>query len=193
MKIKTGAGVIPFAIKNRGACFLFHKTFSGRRAGHLVDFGGGSRVGETQMQTAAREFVEETEAMFFAKNCDDVDASPFRSQYQRMLKLIEETQNRHPHWYCGRKNRVGEKPRNWKTYFVEVEYKDPADMNTAWAQESSGRFKKQRELNWLTAEQLLDIIDNRPEAFWKRIREYEGMHDVVQSIVNDRTRKLPPS
>lgn len=182
MNIKTGAGVIPFTFKHGSTCFLFHKTFSGRRTGLLVDFGGGSSTGESQAQTAAREFVEETEAMFFAKDCN-VDLRPqFKTQYQLMLQLIEQTQHHHPHWFCGRRNKRGGRPRNWKTFFVEVEYKDPADMNTAWAHDPSARFKKRRELLWLTAEQLLDIIDNRPEALWKRIREYEGIRDVVLAI-----------
>ena len=185
MEIKTGAGVIPFAIKQGSACFLFHKTFSGSRAGLLVDFGGGSRTGESQTQTAAREFVEETDAMFFAGNCYADLSAEVQSQYYLMLQLIEQTQLHHPHWFCRRSNRSGDRPRNWKTYFVEVEYRDPADMNTAWAEDSSGRFKKRRELLWLTADQLLDIIDNRPEALWTRIREYEGMRDVVLAIAGD--------
>lgn len=63
-------------------------------------------------------------------------------------------------------------------------------MNKAWAEDLSGRFKKRRELLWLTAEQLLDIIDNRPEMLWKRLREYEGMREIVLAIAsadyNDR-------
>jgi hypothetical protein len=185
MEIRTGAGVIPFSIKHGSTCFLFHKTFSGRRAGLLVDFGGGSRTGESQAQTAAREFIEETEAMFFTKNCNAELRSVFQSQYQSMLQLIEQTLHQHPHWICSRSNKSGDKPRNWKTFFVEVEYRDLADMNTAWAEDSSGRFKKRRELLWLSADQLLDIIDNRPESLWKRIRQYEGMRDVVLAIANE--------
>jgi len=166
-------------------CFLFHKTFSGRRAGLVVDFGGGSRAGETQVHTAAREFVEETEAMFFAKNCHGDLSSLVQSQYRLMLQLIEQTQNNNPHWWCGRRNRSGDRPRDWKTFFVEVDFRDTGEMNAAWAEDTSGRFKKRRELFWLTAEQLLDIIDNRPEALWKRIRAYQGMRDTVLAIARD--------
>jgi hypothetical protein len=184
MIIKTGAGVIPFAIEHGSTFFLFHKTFSGRRAGLLVDFGGGSRAGETHMQTAAREFVEETEAMFFAGSCNVEPGSGFRSQYQLMLQLIEQTQQQHPGWLCRRRGKHG-KPRDWKTYFVEVEYRSTAAMNTAWAQDTSGRFNKRRELLWLTSDQLIDIIDNRPDTLWKRIRDYQGLRDVVSAIAND--------
>jgi 8-oxo-dGTP pyrophosphatase MutT (NUDIX family) len=182
MRTKTGAGVIPFAIRDGLHCFLFHKTFSGRRAGLLVDFGGGSRVGESHVQTAAREFVEETEAMFFAEHGRGDLETLFQSQYRRMLHLIEQTQRRNPDWWCGRRNRSGDRPRDWKTFFVEVEYRDPTGMNRAWAEDSDGRFKKRRELVWLTAEELLDVIDNRPEALWKRIRAYDKLRDVILAI-----------
>ena len=36
-----GAGVIPFAEQDDKVCFLFQTTFSGRKTGHLIDFGGG--------------------------------------------------------------------------------------------------------------------------------------------------------
>lgn len=183
MRVKTGAGVIPFAIKDGLAWFLFHKTFSGRRAGLLVDFGGGGRPDESQRQTAAREFVEETEAMFFAKNCN-VDLTPLiRSQCQLMLQLIEQTQSTHPDWCCSRANRNGNRPRRWKTYFVEVEFRELTAMNMAWAEDFTGRFKKRRELCWIAADSLLEIVENRPEALWKRIREYQGMHDVISKIM----------
>jgi hypothetical protein len=182
--IKTGAGVIPFAWVDGTPSFLFHKTFTGRRAGLLVDFGGGSQSGETQYQTAAREFVEETDAMFFADSCnDDSDTRmQMKSQYQLMLQLIENTQSKHPQWCCRRVCVTDDKPRDWKTYFVKLDYRAPDDMNTAWAEDKNGRFKKQRELHWLTAEQLLDVFDNRPEALWKRVRELEGARAIVRAI-----------
>ena len=184
MGIKTGAGVIPFAWVDGTSCFLFHKTFTGRRAGLLVDFGGGSEACETQYQTAAREFIEETEAMFFTDSCKDNRNTQMqmKSQYQLMLQMIENTQSEHPQWWCRRGSVTDDKPRDWKTYFVELDYKPPDDMNAAWAEDKSGRFKKQRELLWLTAAQLLDIFDNRPESLWKRVRELEGASDIVRSI-----------
>lgn len=184
VNIKTGAGVIPFARVDGQPCFLFHKTFSGRRAGLLVDFGGGSRAGETQFQTAAREFVEETEAMFFADSCDaDSDRGMLMEpQYRLMLQLIERTQSRHPQWWCRRVSVNSDKPRDWKTYFVEVDYRPPDAMNRAWADNKAGRFKKRRELVWLTADQLLDVFQNSTEKLWTRVRELEGAAGIVRAI-----------
>jgi hypothetical protein len=187
MGIKKGAGVIPFAWRDGTACFLFHKTFSGRRAGLLVDFGGGSQSAENQYQTAAREFIEETEAMFFADSCNaDSDArTQTESQYQLMLKMIEHTQRQHPEWWC-RRGRVNDaKPRDWKTFFVEVDYRDIDDMNMAWAEDKHQRSRKRRELLWLSADQLLDAFDNRPETLWTRVRQLEGASDVVRAIVRE--------
>ena len=58
-----GAGVIPLAINKNEVWFLFQKTFSGRKVGHLIDFGGGLGKSEDHQQTAIREFVEETETI----------------------------------------------------------------------------------------------------------------------------------
>jgi hypothetical protein len=41
------AGLIPFCVNEGKVHFLFQKTSSGRRAGYLVDFGGGADDGET--------------------------------------------------------------------------------------------------------------------------------------------------
>jgi len=185
--IKTGAGVIPFARVDGTSCFLFHKTFTGRRAGLLVDFGGGSQAGETQYQTAAREFIEETEAMFFADNCNGYSDTRMQmeSQYRLMLQLIENTQSLHPQWWCRRGSVNDDKPRDWKTYFVELDYKPLDEMNAAWAEDKHRRFKKKRELLWLTAAQLLDVFDNRPESLWTRVRELEGASDIVRAIAGE--------
>ena len=182
MQVKTGAAVIPFARRDGATWFLFHKTFKGRRAGLLVDFGGGSQPGESPVQTAAREFIEETDAMFFALDCNDDPAPLVESQYALMMNLIERTQDAHPEWQCRRGSMEHGRPRDWKTFFVEVDYRELVDINTAWAQDLAGRFSKRRELLWLEAEQLLDIIDNSPEYLWKRLRRYQGMRDNILAI-----------
>ena len=61
-----GAGVIPFAVHGNEVSFLFQTTFTGRKVGHLIDFGGGLGPDEGYRETAIREFVEETETMYFS-------------------------------------------------------------------------------------------------------------------------------
>ena len=120
--------------------------------------------------------------MFFAGKHEAAPGSAFQSQYKLMLQLIEQTQLHHPGWFCHRRNRDGGRPGNWRTFFVEVKYRDLSGMNAAWAQDTTGRFRKRRELLWLPTDRLLDTIVNTPDALWKRIREYEGMRDVVLEI-----------
>ncbi|MEN8179383.1 MAG: hypothetical protein ABFS39_12325 [Pseudomonadota bacterium] len=183
MSIKRGAGIIPFALSGGQIHFLFHKTFSGRRAGLLVDFGGGSLSGETQHQTAAREFVEETEAMFLNDHPEDANLSLHaESQIQVVLNLLQNTQRNHPDWWCQRLNVKGKKPKEWKTFFVEVEYKTLNRMNRLWEVNPQQLFKKRRELIWLTSDRLLDICINQPEKLWTRVRELDNAVSVIRSI-----------
>jgi len=181
---KTGAGVLPFVLHAGQVRFLLHKTFSGRRAGLLVDFGGGARVGETAFENAAREFVEETEGLFLAP--DIRQAARAGGEHQRQLQdmqaLLVRMQDEHPDWYCRRRVPPGKPARDWRTFFVELAYRDVAAMNAAWAADAGRRFKKRRELLWVPAEQLLEIFARQPEQLWKRVRELEGASDVIAAI-----------
>ncbi len=47
--------------------FLFHQTFEGKKVNTLVDFGGAVEQGEELHYTAAREWAEESLAMFFSE------------------------------------------------------------------------------------------------------------------------------
>ena len=79
-----GAGVIPFAVIDGEVYFLFQKTFTGRKVGYLIDFGGGLGEGEDYRETAIREFVEETETMYFS---NDV---------QRAIRTVEKVREQIP-------------------------------------------------------------------------------------------------
>ena len=99
-----GAGVIPFAVNDRQVCFLFQTTFSGRKAGHLIDFGGGLGAGEDYRDTAIREFVEETETMYFSDNLQQASrtAERVRDQIPVVRALFDNTLDMHPDWCCRR-------------------------------------------------------------------------------------------
>jgi len=185
MSKKKGAGIIPFTKNNNSTDFLFHKTFTGRRAGLFVDFGGGSNFGESYQQTAVREFIEETEAMFFCENIKQEDRS-ISAQSSVLAKLLQETQQRHPDWWCARRRLKDQRLKDWKTFFVQVDYKDVAAMNKAWASDSSHQFVKRRELIWLDSSILVDIIDHKPEQLWKRVRELENLKSIVVKISTNK-------
>jgi hypothetical protein len=115
--VKTGAGVLPYALHEGRVLFLFHKTFSGRRAGLLVDFGGGAQAAETAFETAAREFVEETEGLFLAPDLRRASrvGDEYRRQFREMQALLARTQEAHANWWCRRHVQPGKQPeRLWK-------------------------------------------------------------------------------
>lgn len=179
-----GAGVIPFAAVNGEVRFLFHKTFTGRRAGFLVDFGGGGREGESYRDTAVREFIEETETMYFSDNVAEAVRSDRRvsEQLPMMEALFDRTLAACPDCWCRRA--PGEKipPKDWRTFFIGFEYRDVEDMNREWLSENAGRFSKPRHLLWIPAGELLDIYRFEPERLWKRVRQLEGAEETIREI-----------
>ena len=77
-----GAGVIPLAVKDGEVLFLFQKTFTGRKVGYLIDFGGGLGDGEDYRAAAVREFVEETETMYLTDDLGSARRSEDRVREQ---------------------------------------------------------------------------------------------------------------
>ena len=183
-----GAGVIPFALHGGEVRFLFQTVFSGRKAGHLVDFGGGLGAGEGYRDTAVREFIEETETMYFADDLERArrtEASVMQ-QIPLVRGLFDKTLTAHPHWWCRRAPGDPLRPKRWKTFFIEFPYRDVEALNRAWQVDTSGRFKKRRELRWLSPGQLLDLYGNTPERLWKRVRQLENAPDVIRDIWRQR-------
>ncbi|MEA3413112.1 MAG: hypothetical protein U9R74_16450 [Pseudomonadota bacterium] len=180
-----GAGVIPFAVLNEEIRFLFHKTFSGRRAGYLVDFGGGGREGESYRDTAIREFIEETETMFFSDRVADAVRSDRRvsEQIPRMESLFDRTLSACPSCWCQRAPGSKVPPKDWRTFFIEFDYRDVEDMNREWRSEDAWRFSKPRHLLWVSADELLEIYRHEPERLWKRVRQLQGAEETILDIV----------
>lgn len=185
-EVEKGAGLIPFCRVNGEVCFLFHKTFSGRRAGSLVDFGGGSDGDESHRQTAIREFIEETETLFFADDIQTAVRTPegIRSQTTILGKLFDHTQDAHPEWRCRRMSGTKGGGKDWLTFFIAFDYKDVEGMNRVWEADRGKRFVKRRELIWVPAGELMQILDRQPEMLWKRLRKLEHMEVVVRAIVD---------
>lgn len=184
-----GAGVIPFAVNDGEVYFLFQKTFSGRKVGYLIDFGGGLGSGEDYRETAIREFVEESETMYFS---DDVQQASrtvesVENQIPMVEALFDETLIVHPDWCCRRAPGNPLKPKQWQTFFIEFPYRDIEVLNREWETDNVGRFKKRRELVWVEAGDLLAIYENAPEKLWKRVRQLENAAETVQSILQSKT------
>lgn len=126
-----GAGVLPFAVSDSKVYFLFQKTFTGRKVGFLIDFGGGLGADEDYRETAIREFVEETETMYFS---DDVQqesrtVESVKNQIPIVEALFDATLAVHPDWCCRRAPGNPLKPKQWKTFFIEFPYRDIEVLN----------------------------------------------------------------
>ncbi|MCU7836688.1 MAG: NUDIX domain-containing protein [gamma proteobacterium symbiont of Taylorina sp.] len=188
-----GSGVIPFAVDKQQVFFLFQKVFHGRKSGYLIDFGGGINEGETYQQAAAREFVEETETLFFEESIEGIKnakKTPLRiaRQLSIVTQLFNKTLQKNPHWYCHREPGNKVPPKDWKTFFVEFKYKDLSIINKEWELEEGQqtRFSKRRELHWIDAEHLLSIYAHHPEKLWKRVRQLMGARSVIQMIKQEK-------
>ena len=179
-----GAGVIPLAVNDGEVLFLFQKTFSGRKAGHLIDFGGGLGDGEDFSTTAAREFVEETETMYLANDLKSACQSRERMREQITLveEIFERTLSVHPHWWRRRDPDSTKKPGEWRTYFIEFPFRDISALNNEWESDINGRFKKRRELVWIPACRLLDIYARSPGDLWKRVRQLKDAEILIREI-----------
>jgi len=190
-----GAGVIPFAVHQKQVYFLFQTVFRGRKMGHFIDFGGGINAGETHQQAAAREFVEETETLFLARDAEELKnarKTPERvaQQLPQMTQLFDQTLEKNPHWWCQREPGNKIPPKDWKSFFIEVEYQDLSSINQAWEQDEGLwlRFSKRRELHWIDADSLLVIYQHHPEKLWKRVRQLINGQAVIQDIQQKKTK-----
>jgi hypothetical protein len=188
-----GAGVIPFTVSDGNVDFLFQTTFTGRKVGYLIDFGGGLGAGEDYRDTAIREFVEETETMYFTENpaLASRDAESVRSQIPIVEALFAETLTAHPDWWCNRASGDPDNPKDWKTFFIEFPRRDIDVLNREWESDTGGRFRKRRELVWVAGSELLAIYADAPEKLWKRVRQLENATEIIQSILQNKA--LPRS
>lgn len=185
---KRGSGVIPFALSGGEVYFLFQTLFSGRKTGYLVDFGGGVGTGEDYLDAAIREFVEETETMYFSDSLSQAcrtDES-VNKQVPIVQTLFDETLTSHPDWWRQRAPGDPLAPKRWKTFFIQFPYRDIEVLNREWESDHSGRFKKRRELVWIRADELLAIYAHEPDRLWKRVRQLEYASDLIETIRNSK-------
>jgi len=188
-----GAGVIPFTVADGIVSFLFQTTFSGRKVGHLIDFGGGLGEGEDYRDTAIREFVEETETMYFAADVKQATRTveSVKRQIPIIANLFDETLSAHPDWWCRRAPGNPLSPKRWRTFFIEFPHRDIEELNREWAADDSGRFRKRRELFWVAGSELLAIYDNAPDKLWKRVRQLESARETIHSILHSKQTGSP--
>lgn len=176
--------MIPVAVKDGEVLFLFHKVFSGRKTGYLIDFGGGHGAGESYRETAIREFVEETETMYLSDDLKLVSRAAKRvsAQIPVVEKLFYRTMQVYPDWWCERVTDNLLRPKDWRTYFIEFPYRDISTLNREWGTDTGGRFRKQRELVWVPIDEFLYLCNSDPGKLWKRVWQLENLSQLVLSI-----------
>jgi hypothetical protein len=100
-----------------------------------------------------------------------------------MEALFDDTLSAHPDWWCRRAPGVKIPPKDLRTFFVEVDYRDVDEINREWARDDGTRFKKPRQLLWVPAKKLIAIYDKTPKKLWKRVRQLVGAQETIRDIV----------
>jgi 8-oxo-dGTP pyrophosphatase MutT (NUDIX family) len=179
-----GAGVLPFALADGDVVFLMQTVFEGRKSGLLNDFGGGSEPGESGINTAAREFIEETETLYFADNPAVARRTPesVMAQLPVVQSLFNDTLSRQPGWLCRRISPNPDKPKDWTTYFIHIPYRDVEALNRLWQSDGGARYKKRRRLLWISASELVSLFHDHPHRLWKRVRQLDDAISVITEI-----------
>ena len=71
-------------------------------------------------------------------------------------------------------------------FFIEYPYRDIKVLNREWVTDTVGRFKKRRELVWVSADELLALYENAPDKLWKRVQQLENATETIRSIVQSK-------
>jgi len=187
----SGAGVLPFYIdqEKKEIFFLFHRIFRGKKKGFVVDWGGSTEPKELPQVTACREFIEETEGMFFAQDVNDSDKSPrtITLQTQQGLNLLHRTQR-----YCQAEHFLSS-PKSLLTYhlfLIETGNRPrlAQQMNERYSREEKA-FSKRREVFWLSGAQVIDLLrDERTlpiedhSPLFVRVKKVSSLIQTIQNI-----------
>lgn len=180
---KNGAGVLPFAVDERGAVhFLFHRTFRGKKQGSLIDWGGAVDATDWMrgpMWTAAREFSEEMEGLFYS---DDPIGEPnprgnIGADTTRTYEALQACHNAHPRWSVS--HSFFHAHYNYRLFFLQVDHRDVGRMNARFAAEcrpgARGGFHKRRELVWIDAHTLMDHLRSTDGRLFVRLHTLPGL------------------
>jgi hypothetical protein len=100
--------------------------------------------------------------------------------------ITKQTLSVHPDWWCRRAPGNPLNPKRWRTFFIEFPYRDVEELNREWAADDSGRFRKRRELFWVTGNELLAIYDHAPDKLWKRVRQLENARETIHFILQSK-------
>ncbi len=175
---QRGAGILPFSIQcengNKTLYFLFHRTFSGKKANTLIDFGGAweEELGEDSFRTAAREFSEETCGIFFPDFKIITEAERILNSFQYFDAKLRQKEGI---WEscvpCPNKGYP-----HYNLFLMEIPYRDEEELNALL-----GTAEKKRELLWVKGE---DISSHSFPLFVRLQLLVPSLSSVIENISN---------
>jgi phosphatidylserine/phosphatidylglycerophosphate/cardiolipin synthase-like enzyme len=62
-------------------------------------------------------------------------------------------------------------------------------LNREWETDKVNRFKKRRELVWVSGNDLLEFYKHAPDKLWKRVRQLENAKKTIHSIVQNKASR----
>eukprot|EP01124_Arcella_intermedia_P020431 TRINITY_DN27905_c0_g1_i1.p1 TRINITY_DN27905_c0_g1~~TRINITY_DN27905_c0_g1_i1.p1 ORF type:complete len:207 (+),score=28.51 TRINITY_DN27905_c0_g1_i1:50-670(+) len=176
---QQGAGVVPFAVHNGEVLFLLHKTFQGAKKGTLIDWGGSTESRETPLQTAAREFVEETECMYFASDIPSHLSRKSEPERTKQIALVEELLGKGTVGYCNSHFGL----LSYRAFFAQFPYRDLSTINKRFQKAKEYGLEKTRQLEWVTTEQLLEgLSDKSSTPLFVRLKNINNLSKIVIDI-----------
>lgn len=157
----TAAGVLPYSISEGRLLFLLGKeerrTANGGTTYVWQDFGGAREGGETEAETAAREFAEETFGLFF--DCAMSEHSMCESA--KVMKSCLEDQKG---VFVGRNG-------SYTMFVAPVKFVGSFLLNVACEQRrASGGEREKVDFSWVSADALLGAL-NRNQSMQQRCRK----------------------
>jgi len=182
----TGAGILPFCVREGEVFFFFHRTFEGKKQGTWIDCGGGkSSQDHTLIETAAREFAEETGGLWKNEHFIVSSMKPTESLHEfetsemvkkSFLKMLEHIKNE-------MKLQEKEKKRVWILKYHESYLMVLLQIDWIPCENFNGNFAsispKKREFGWISAKDIIEKKTSLPlyqrvcfiPNFWKAITE----------------------
>jgi len=132
-------GIIPYVKRNGNIYFLMGAD---GRTGDLCDFGGRKNRGETNIQAAVREFMEETKEILDPSNLNQVSCGVFDKRNSICILFCEV---------------------NNPTFFEEAH-------NLFHTTNVIDEYEEMSEIEWLSKEDMIQNIYGYPTRFWTRVK-----------------------
>ncbi len=186
-----GAGILPYCKINNKIHFLFQRTIypeSKKKIG-FTDFGGRKEIDDKDsLNTASREFNEETSTLFYLKNrntelYNELKDNPLLKYsdetIQKLKNIIPEAQEYFVNNY-NFDNKIQLKD-TYICYLIKVDYIDVADIPRSEDIFINYQDKYIRECKWMS----VDEIQNIDYSFFHKRLQIIHFKEKIQEFLNN--------